>query len=107
MSRLWPFLAPEERDAAGIPAVLLPPSPPPPARLALLFEFLRCDKKHIQRWAKAAMHTQRPPGISRVAFSVRGAHFGICKKPAEGKIKTSADSVNNLLFGTNENISLT
>lgn len=97
MSRLWPFLAPEKHDAAGGPAVLVPP-PPPPAWLALLFEFLQCDKKPAEREGPRPWCTRRPLGISRVAFSIHSIQFSICKRVEKRERETSADSVNNFWF---------
>lgn len=58
MSRLWPFLAPEKRDAAGSPAVLVPPSP----HLLGLLCYLNSSNvtrngASRKRRAKAMMHT--------------------------------------------------
>lgn len=69
----------------------LPPSllHPPPAWLALLFEFLQCDKKRSKQKGKGPRPrcTKHPPGTSSVAFSVRSIQFSILqkkkKKPSE------------------------
>lgn len=81
-------LAPEEQDAAGSPATPVPPSlppsllHPPPAWLALLFEFLQCDKKRSKQKGKGPRPrcTKHPPGTSSVAFSVRSIQFSILQK---------------------------
>lgn len=73
-------LAAEEQDSAGSLATPVPPSLP--AWLALLFEFLQCDKKWSKEKEKGPRPrcTKHPPGTSCVAFSVRSIQFSILQK---------------------------